>query len=184
MEDLREIIGAGRVLEWCFSSGEGQLEVELWSATLKALEFDEDDGARSETVLATASLARVSLDWLDALDTESAELQAVGGAFFDRERLSVVDEESLFADSLVIIDYVEVPEEHRGARASQALVRGVGRIFRSDIVALTPARMTRGGSEDLMADIITFEGLLRHWARAGFVRLPETDVMLLPIERR
>ncbi|MBO1739319.1 hypothetical protein [Leifsonia sp. TF02-11] len=145
------------------SSGEGQLEVELWSATLKALEFDEDDGARSETVLATASLARVRLDcaWLDALDAESAELEAVGGAFFDRERLSVVDEESLFADSLVIIDYVEVPEEHRGARASHALVRGVGRIFRSDIVALTPARMTRGGSEDLMADI-----------------------MLLPIERR
>lgn len=44
--------------------------------------------------------------------------------------------------------------------------------------------MTRGGSDDLMEDIVKFDGLCRHWARAGFVRIPDTDVMLLPMERR
>jgi hypothetical protein len=186
VEDLLAVIGADRVLELAFSSLGGELEVELWSATLKQVEFDDDDEVRRETVLATASLARVDLycQWLEALDAESADLEAVGGAFIDRERLSLVDEESLFAESLVIIDYVEVPEEHRGARLSHALVRGVGRVFRSDIVALTPARISRGGSDDLMEDIVKFEGLCRHWARTGFVRVPDTDVMLLPMERR
>lgn len=87
----------------------------------------------------------------------------------------------------MVIDYVEVPEERRGFHVSQCLVWGIARIFRGDIVALTPARMTQGGSDELdelVEDIVKFEGLGRHWERAGFVRLPETDVMLLPIGNR
>jgi hypothetical protein len=186
VEHLQKIIGADRILELSFSSGQGQLATELWGATLKRLEFDEDDDLAGETVLATASLARVDLNgsWLDSLDAESRDLEAVGGAFLDRIRLSQVDEDSQFADSFVIIDFVEVPEEHRGFRASHALVRGVGAIFRSDIVALTPARMTWGGSDQLVEDIEKFDGLCRHWGRAGFVRVPNTDVMLLPMRVR
>lgn len=67
---------------------------------------------------------------------------------------------------------------------NHSLVLGVGRIFRNDIVALTPARMASGEQNDLVEDIVQFEGLCRHWERAGFVRLPDTDVMLLPIGRR
>lgn len=29
-----------------------------------------------------------------------------------------------------------------------------------------------------------FEGLRRHWERAGFVRVPDTDVMMLPLGSR
>jgi hypothetical protein len=137
-------------------------------------------------VLATARLARVNLNRarLDSLDAESGDLEAVGGVFIDRDRVAEVDEDSLFADSLVIIDYVEVPEEHRGFHVSLGLVWGIGHIFRSDIVALTPARMTRGGSDDLVEDIVKFDGLHRHWERAGFVRVPDTDAMMLPLGSR
>jgi hypothetical protein len=48
----------------------------------------------------------------------------------------------------------------------------------------TPTRMTRGGSDDLVEDIVKFEGLRRHWERAGFVRVPDTDVMMLPLGAR
>ena len=148
MEDLQEIIGVNRALELSFSSREGQIETQLWTATLKQLEWgpDDEDGLSIEYVLATAELARVDLSgpWLDSLDAESASLEAVGGAFLDRGRLSQVDEDSQFADSLLIIDYVEVPEGQRGFHVSHCLVWGIAHIFRNDIIALTPARMTSG----------------------------------------
>ncbi|WP_223692181.1 hypothetical protein [Leifsonia poae] len=185
MEDLSEIIGDDKVLELTFSSRYGQLETELWHATFKRWDLgDDEDG--SETVLATARLARVNLhgEWLDSLDAESGSLEAAGGAFLDRDRVAEVDEDSLFAESLVIIDFVEVLEEHRGSRVSHDFVRGIGRIFRSDIVALIPASISHDDSDELVVDIVKFEGLRRHWERAGFVRVPDTDVMMLPFGKR
>lgn len=43
MQDLGEVIGDNRVLERRFSSRYGQLSTELWDATLKRLDFDDDD---------------------------------------------------------------------------------------------------------------------------------------------
>ncbi|MFF1572313.1 hypothetical protein ACFVWR_06155 [Leifsonia sp. NPDC058292] len=51
-------------------------------------------------------------------------------------------------------------QEHRGSRISHHFVRGIGRVFREDILALTPARMTTGESDELVEDIVKFEGLL------------------------
>jgi len=186
LDDLGETIGHDKVLELAFSSRYGQLETELWQATFKRLDLGEDDDEDEETVLATAHLARVDLDgnWLDSLDAESGSLEAVGGAFMDRDRLAEADEDALFADGLVIIDFVEVLEEHRGSRISHDFVRGIGRVFRRDILALTPARMSQGDSDELVEDILKLEGLRRHWARVGFVRLPDTDVMMLPLGSR
>lgn len=62
MEDLREVIGVNRVLELKFSSREGQIETELWEATLKELDWSGDDyEPETEIVVATATRARVKL---------------------------------------------------------------------------------------------------------------------------
>lgn len=82
---------------------------------------------------------------------------------------------------MVNIDFVEVLEENRGSRVSHDFVRGIGRVFCSDIVALTPARMSRGDSDELVEDIVKFVGFRCYWERVGFVRLPDTDVMTLPL---
>lgn len=189
MHDLEQVIGKGRALELTFSSQHGQVEAEYWDATLKRLDWDDDDFSAdepTETVLATAQLARVSLDgaWYDSLDAESADLEVVGRAFIDRDRVTDVDEDSLFADSLVVINFAEVIEEHRGSRVSHNLARGIGRIFRSDIIALIPTGLSLDASGKLVEDPATFEGLRRHWEGAGFVRIPGTDVMVLPFDAR
>ncbi|MCI0155736.1 hypothetical protein KNO15_03370 [Leifsonia shinshuensis] len=188
MGDLGGVIGDDPVLELSFSSRYGQGATELWEATLKRLDYEDDDydDEGTETVLATAQLARVDLSghWLDSLDAESGSLEAVGGAFFNRGRIAAIDEESTFATSLVIVDYIEVVEEYRGFRISHDFIRGIARIFRDDLIALTPARMAGGDSDELVEDVLQFEGLLRHWERIGFVQVPETDVMLLPRGKR
>jgi hypothetical protein len=84
----------------------------------------------------------------------------------------------------VIVDFIEVLEEHRGSRISHDFVRGIGRVFREDIIALTPARVSVGDADELVEDIVKFEGLRRHWESAGFVRVPDTDVMMLPLGSR
>jgi hypothetical protein len=188
VDDLGEIIGHDKILELSFSSRDGQLETELWTATFKRWDLgdEDDDVTDDETVLATASLARVNLEgaWLDSLDAESGSLEAVGGAFLDRELIVDLDGDSIFSNSLVIVDFIEVVEEHRGSRISYDFVRGIGRVFREDIVALTPARVSVGDADELVEDIVKFEGLRRHWERAGFVRVPDTDVMMLPLGSR
>ena len=110
------------MLELGFSSKHGRLESELWSAILKQLEFDDDDAPTGETVLATASMVRLYLSgsWIDSLDGESGDLEAIDSALLDRERLSLVEEESLFADSLLVIDW------SRSARHIVGLARAAG----------------------------------------------------------
>lgn len=182
MEDLEEVIGEGRVLELSFDSRHGQGATELWDATLKRLDYrDDDDGddEGTETVLATARLARVdfSADWLSSLDAESGSLEAVGGAFYDLDRIVDLDENAISANSLVIVDWIEVVEEHRGSLVSHDLVRGIGRVFHEDLVALSPTELAEEG-------VVRFEALRRYWERAGFVRVPETEVLMLPLGSR
>lgn len=86
---------------------------------------------------------------------------------------------TLFADSLVIIDFVEVPDEHQGFRFSHAFVRGIARTFRRDIIALIPALMSGEDADEFVMDLLALEGLRRHWERAGIVQIPGSDVMVL-----
>jgi hypothetical protein len=182
------IIGERRALELRFDSRHRQLDAESWFATLSLQEFDENDNEVDEgSVLASAILVRVNLqheDWFDSLDAESGDLAQVGEALSDRSLIADVDEDSLFADSLIIVDFVSVMEEHRGARLSHALVRGIAHIFRSDIVALVPASMSTDHAGKLFVDGPKRRGLRRHWKRGGFVGVPGTEVMILPLGER
>lgn len=188
MESIAEIIGEERVLELNFDSRYGQLAAEHWNASLRQLEFDEhDELIEPGTLLASARLVRVNLDdgdWLDSLDAESGDLEAVGSAFTDRFRVAGVDEAVLFAESLVVVDFVSVAKEHRGSELSHALVRGIAHIFRSDIIALTPASISAEEAGKLFLDLPKQQGLRRHWGLGGFVPVPGTDVMMLPFGDR
>lgn len=171
-----------------FNSQYRQLDAESWFAELRLQEFDETYNEIEEGALvASASLVRVNLqrgDWFDSLDAETADLAEVGAAFIDWNLVSDVDEDSLLADSLLVVDFVSVAEEHRGSRVSHAFVRGIAHIFRSDIIALIPAGMSTDDEGKLFVDKAKRRGLRRHWKRGGFVRVPGTQVMILPLGDR
>lgn len=189
MESIDDVIGANRALELTFDSRYRQLSAEDWSAYLHLRTFDENDEELDEEVAASAHLVRVNLDgpdWFDSLDAESGDLEAIGEAFVDRERIAELDENSLFASTLTIIDHIEVDPKHRGSQLSHSLVRGISHVFRDDIIALVPASMS--ASPDSKSgygfDAEKQAGLRRHWAAAGFAQIPNTDVMLLPQRAR
>ncbi|MFS0729954.1 hypothetical protein ABC270_07725 [Curtobacterium sp. 1P10AnD] len=188
MESIEDVIGVDRALDLHFDSRDRQLSAESWSAQLTQRHFDEDyEETDASQVVASATLVRVDLndvDWFDSLDAESGDLAAIASAFLDRGALAEVDEDAAFADSLTIIDFVSVPKEHRGSRISHALVQGVGHILRSDIVALTPASISGDDSGRLFVDTAKQEALRKHWARAGFLPIGGSDVMLLPLNNR
>jgi hypothetical protein len=188
MESIDRIIGEDRSLRLSFDSCWRQLDAENWYAELVEIEYDEStDEPRDGGTLATARIVRVNFqreDWFDSLDAESGDLAAVGEALRDLVVLAEVDEDAVFADSLLVVDFVGVPEALRGSQLSIALVRGVAHIFRSDIVALIVASLSSGPDGELRQDLTKRDGLHRHWARGGFVPVPDTDVMVLPIDAR
>lgn len=130
MESIEQVIGEDRMLELKFDSRNSQLSAQDWTASLRSLEFDDDGDLMDDSeLLASARLVRVSMldgNWLDSLDAESGDLQAVGAAFVEWDRVADVDEASAFSDSLVVIDFISVPVKHRGSRLSEALARGIG----------------------------------------------------------
>lgn len=137
MESIDDIIGSDRALELTFDSRNRQLSAEDWSAYLHLRKFDEDYDELDGEVAASARLVRVNLDapgWLDSLDAESADLEAVGAAFVDRIRIAEVDEDRVVGSSLTIIDDIAVELHHRGSQLSHALVRGIAHMFRDDII--------------------------------------------------
>jgi len=186
MEDLEQVIGEGHALGMSFDSSYRQISAEDWSANLIRKNFDEFGEEQAGSVISSARLVRVGLDnpqWFESLDAESADLAAVGSAFLDRDRVAEVDEDSLFADSLTIIDFIGVDPEHRGSRFSHALAHGIAHIFRGDVIALLPANLSTTDGR-LKFGAAKEAGLRRHWGRAGFVSIPETDVMMLPFAAR
>lgn len=188
MESIDSIIGIQNVLELAFDSRWRQIDAEHWDATLRRREYDENDEEVDEgSLLASARLVRVNLNsgqWFESLDAESGDLAEIGAAIDARSILNELDGDSLFADSLLIVESVVVVEAHRGSRLSHAFVRGIAHIFRSDIVALLPDNMSIGESGDLIVDVPKLEGLRRHWAAGGFIQVPETEVMILPLGNR
>ncbi len=187
MENLDEIIGGGMALTMSFDSRHREFSAEDWSAELRRLRYDDNDEEVGDEVVASARLVRVGIDeagWYDSLDAESGDLAEVGAAFLDRDHIAEIDEGSLFASSLTILDHVEVAAPNRGAQFSLRLSRGIARIFRDDIIALVPASISAAGNGDLIFDTQKQAGLRRHWGRAGFVLVPGTDVMFLPTDAR
>ncbi|MGX9346877.1 hypothetical protein [Microbacterium sp. KNMS] len=188
MDTIEDIIGVNRSLRISFDSASRELDAESWFAELRAVEYDDvtDDSYEGRT-LASARIVRVNLqseNWLDSLDAESGDLVAVGEALRDPGALAEVDENALFADSLLVLDFVGVPSDLRGSRLSHALVRGVAHIFRSDVVALLVSSLSTGPDGKLSYDAEKRNGLLRHWQRIGFVSVPDTDVMVFPLGDR
>jgi len=183
LEDFGLVIGEDRALELHFDSLHLQGIAEAWWADLFDLKWREtgDDGPDRE-LIASARIVRVNLDdpeWFDSLDAESGDLELVGSAFLDRDAVTELYEDSLFANSLLVLDHVEVRPAHRGHRASHSLVRGLTAIFRHDIVALTPDTLALDDTGHIAPDPVKAAGLTRHWERMGFVNIPGTAVWLL-----
>lgn len=188
VESIEDIIGTDRSLRLSFESSSRELDAESWFAELRAVYRDEvTDEPREGRILASASIVRVNLrseNWFDSLDAESGDLAAVGEALRDPGVLSDVDEDSLFADSLLVLDFVGVPQDVRGSRLSHVLVHGVAHIFRSDVVALIVSSLSTGPDGELRHDKQKRDGLQGHWKRGGFVPIPDSDVMVLPLGDR
>lgn len=188
METIESVIGGGRELELQFASANGQGIAEYWVAELSDVTEPDNSGQEpAYTLVARAQIVRVDLnndEWWYSLDAESGDLMLVGDAFRDFSVITELDEESAFSSSLVVLDRVFVPEEHRGNQASHALVRGVAAIFRNDLIALTPESMTIDESGKQQRDEVKAAGLAHHWEAMGFIRVPEHDVWILPYVNR
>jgi hypothetical protein len=188
MESIEDIIGVGFALQLTFNSRYRQLDAEDWHAILERREYKDSDVEPDEgRQIASARLVRVNLDsadWFDSLDAESGDLAAVGAAFHDRSAAEEVDPNSLFAGSLIVVDFVGVAEEFRGQNFSHAFLRGIANIFRNDIVALIPASISTDADGELYVDKPKREALTRHWKDGGFVNVPGTKVLLLPFSNR
>ena len=188
MEDLEAVIGEGRALELSFDSETHELGAENWTASLYNLEDPEDENGRpTRELIASAVIVRVHRwddDWLDSLDAASGDLATVGAAFEDMDLIESIDPEAAFVPGLVILDFVSVPEQHRGSKSSHALARGVAYIFRSDLVALIPAELSQDTTGQIIRDAPKEAALRSHWRRGGFLEIPGTSVLMLPLGGR
>lgn len=113
---------------------ERRTEPEVWRAVIRSGE-EADAGAR---VLTAATLHRVHYadpSWAEQLREAVPDLSSIGSAFADRELISMIDESSLFTDSLCVISSVDI-DAAVGALVSHALVRGVARVFDGDTIAI------------------------------------------------
>ncbi len=162
---------------------ERRTEPEVWRAVIRSGE-EADAGAR---VLTAATLHRVHYadpSWAEQLREAVPDLSSIGSAFADRELISMIDESSLFTDSLCVISSVDIDAAGVGSLVSHALVRGVARVFDGDTIAILltaafPAAM--GGPVVDPADVAARRA---HWASIGFVDIPGTAAMLLPVGSR
>ena len=157
-------------------------EPEVWRATIQsAQEGPTVDMPR----LAEAIVYRVHYAnprWIEQLGDAEDDLTSIGSAFADRELISMLDESSLFTDNLCIIASVDVDVDvDDGVNASALshdLVRSIARVFDGDTIALL-------GTRRCGADESTDPWLGRaHWAAIGFVDIPGTTSMILPVGSR
>ncbi len=153
-------------------------EPEVWRARIHRGGPDAvDDGAS----LAEAVVYRVHYAnprWAEQLRDAEADLGPIGSAFVDRELISMLDESSLFTDNLCIISAVDVDDSVDGPSLSHELVRSIARVFDGDTIALLATHRTGTGSTS------GFWADRAHWAAIGFVDIPGTASMILPVASR
>lgn len=150
-------------------------EPEVWRATIQSA--DEDPSVR-EPRRAAAIVYRVHYAnprWIEQLGDAEDDLTSIGSAFADRELISMLDESSLFTDNLCVIASVDVDGDEDAPALSHELVRSIARVFDGDTIALLGAR--RSGTDE---SIDPWLGRA-HWAAIGFVDIPGTTSMILPV---
>ncbi len=150
---------------------------EAWEVTL----HDSDENGDPTRLLADARVFRAHFEdaWFDLFDSVSSDLSEVAGAFMDRDRVAEVHEEALWANALVVVDYIEVPEVARGKKWSHRLIHSLARVFEGDAIALLPSEVTPGANDELIHDPAKRRALVKHWGEMGFVTIPGTNVMVL-----
>lgn len=156
---------------------EWQVRVVGWP---EAREPDEND------VLAEAIVYRAHIDrnWFDRLDSVDQDLASVAEDLLDRDLIEQLDEESAYANAIVIVYSVEVREDARGRKLSHELVRSLSRVFGNDIIALKPSAASYAADGEIVEDQVKQRALIRHWSEMGFVSIPGSDSMLLPLSAR
>lgn len=150
-------------------------EAEIWRARIPG------EGPSDARVGAEARIHRVHYAnplWLTQLQTGDPELATVGSAFVDRELISLLDESSLFTECLSLISFVRFGASAQDAALAHTLVRGIARVFDGDSIALMMTGPVAADGVDAVAQ------RRAHWAEIGFVEIPGTTSMLLPMGAR
>lgn len=162
-----------------------RVEPEVWHAVIRSGD-EADPGAR---VLTAATLHRVHYadpSWAEQLLEAVPDLSSIGSAFADRELISMIDESSLFTDSLCVISSVDVDVDDAavGSLVSHTLVRGVARVFDGDTIAILLPGAFPSPAGGPVVDPADLTARRAHWASIGFVDIPGTAAMLLPVGSR
>lgn len=157
---------------------------EAWQVRL--VSWPEESEPNDDDVLAEAIVYRAFVDqnWFDRFDSVDQDLASVAEDLLDRDLIEQVDEESAFAQAISIVYSVTVREDARGRRLSHELVRYLTRVFGNDIIALMPSRASWDADGEIVEDQIKHRALLKHWRAMGFVSIPGTDTLLLPLSAR
>ncbi|MDZ5143344.1 MULTISPECIES: hypothetical protein [Microbacterium] len=154
------------------------VEPEVWRATIHSggvTRFGGEPGAAEATVY---RVHYANPRWAEQLQDAEADLTSISSAFVDRELISLLDESSLFTDNLCVIASIHVEDARQGPSLSHELVRSIARVFDGDTIALLTARRTgNDGATGFWAD-------RAHWAAIGFVDIPGTTSMILPVGAR
>lgn len=162
-----------------FNDGPAEWQVRLVS-------WPEDSEPNEDDVLVDAIVYRAFVDqnWFDRFDSVDQDLASVAEDLLDRDLIERLDEESAFAGAISIIYSVDVREDARGRKLSHELVRSLTRVFGNDIIALQPSRAAVTPDDELVEDQVTHRAQLKHWREMGFVTIPGTGSMLLPLSAR
>jgi hypothetical protein len=186
MSRLNDLLDSNYALSLEFDTESGIFDgPESWLATLDALDSEDETKDPVRETVAQASLVRVHFEenWADQLDAVSGDLESVAGALSDRNGVVASNPFDYgYIDDLVIIDFISVPEQHRGRKLSHLLAKSISLIFPDSVIALVPAQLSSAGSE-LVDDPVKHEALIKHWAAMGFVSAGG-NVMVLPLEAR
>jgi hypothetical protein len=154
------------------------VDPEIWRATIHT---GGAPVAKAVAGVAEATVYRVHYAnprWVEQLRDAEIDLTSISSAFVDRELISLLDESSLFTDNLCIISSVHVDDLRDGPSLSHELVRRIARVFDGDTITLLTGRRTGDdGATGFWAD-------RAHWAAIGFVDIPGTMSMILPVGSR
>jgi hypothetical protein len=124
-------------------------------------------------------------DWFDRMETPSiSSWLRWPKTSPTREIIDAIDEESSTASGLVIVDDIDVREQLRRRELGHRIVQAIGRVFRSDIVALEPEGCSVGPEGTVVRDELKRRNEVCHWRDVGFMLVPDTRVMMRPMGAR
>ena len=148
--------------------------------------WPEDSEPDEDDVLVDSVVYRALIDqnWFERFDSVDQDLASIAEDLLDRDLLELVDEESAYANAIIVVDSVDERQDVRGRGLDHEVVRALSRVFGTDIIALRPGEVSITDDAVPFDDTFIRRRQIRHWQDMGFVPIPGRETVILPLSAR